>query len=265
MIRRSRRLTASRTNHAEPPRRAPEHSSTSDSIIDARGAEKTSCTNKKVIFMWAGTFLPHVEILPIHVDNGPSGWRVPASRRSVNDLRANMKLVTKGLLLIAVPSLVELALLGVVFDTQEQTAQAAQWVTTSKQILYQSSALVDPLLRQAARVRTGMVIGDPSLLDRHTVWIDMSDRLSKLDALVADTPQQVQRVQNMRRAIDAYRAQTVRISEALHDGQSPRSLAALGLGLSRHRFRRGGRPREFVHRSIPQPTRLRVATCLRQP
>jgi len=141
-----------------------------------------------------------------------------------------MKLFTKGLLLIAVPSLVELALLGAVFDTQEETAQAAQWVTNSKQILYQSSALVDPLLRQAARVRTGMVIGDPSLLDRHTVWIDMSDRLSKLDALVADTPQQVQRVQNMRRAIDAYRAQTATVSDALHEGRSGKSLAALESG-----------------------------------
>jgi len=180
--------------------------------------------------MWVGASLGHVEILPIHVDNGPSGWRVPVTCRGVNDLRATMKLFTKGLLLIAVPSLVELALLGAVFDTQEETAQAAQWVTNSKQILYQSSALVDPLLRQAARVRTGMVIGDPSLLDRHTVWIDMSDRLSKLDALVADTPQQVQRVQNMRRAIDAYRAQTATVSEALHEGRSGKSLAALESG-----------------------------------
>ena len=86
--------------------------------------------------------------------------RLLASRFGLDDpstLRANMKLFTKGLLLIAVPSVVELALLGVVFDTQEQTAQAAQWVDNSKQILYQSSAIVDPLLRQAARVRTAMV------------------------------------------------------------------------------------------------------------
>jgi len=100
-----------------------------------------------------------------------------------------MKLFTKGLLLIAVPSAVELALLGVVFDTQQQTAQAAQWVTNSKQILYQSSGIVEPLLRQAARVRTGMVVGDPALIDRRTVWVELGDRLSNLDTLVADTPQ----------------------------------------------------------------------------
>jgi signal transduction histidine kinase len=131
-----------------------------------------------------------------------------------------MKLFTRGLLLIAVPSAVELALLGVVFDTQEQTAQAAQWVTNSKQILYQSSAIVDPLLRQAARVRTAMVTGDVSLIDRHTVWVDIGDRLSKLDALVAGAPQQVARVHNMQRAIDEYREQTAAISQALHDGRS---------------------------------------------
>ncbi|OAJ54076.1 histidine kinase [Paraburkholderia ginsengiterrae] len=141
-----------------------------------------------------------------------------------------MKLFTKGLLLIAVPSVVELALLGVVFDTQEQTAQAAQWVTNSKQVLYQSSAIVDPLLRQAARIRTAMVIGDPSLIDRHTVWVDLGDRLSNLDSLVADTPQQLERVHKMQRAIEAYRVQAVAISQALHAGRSPKSFAVLEAG-----------------------------------
>ncbi|ANB72877.1 sensor histidine kinase [Paraburkholderia phytofirmans] len=141
-----------------------------------------------------------------------------------------MKLFTKGLLLIAVPSAVELALLGVVFDTQEQTAQAAQWVSNSKQILYQSSAMVDPLLRQAARVRTGMVVGDPLFIDRHTVWVDLGDRLSNLEALVADTPQQVGRVRKMQQAIEAYRAQAARISQALHAGRNLNSFAAQDTG-----------------------------------
>jgi signal transduction histidine kinase len=141
-----------------------------------------------------------------------------------------MKLFTKGLLLIAVPSVVELALLGVVFDTQEQTAQAARWVDNSKQILYQSSAIVDPLLRQAARIRTAMATGDASLIDRHMVWVDLGDRLSKLDALVAQTPQQFERVRNMRRMIDAYRAHTLAISQALHEGRSLNPFIALESG-----------------------------------
>jgi hypothetical protein len=73
MIRRLRRLTASRTNHAEPPRRALSLPHTCVSIIDARAAEKTSRTNKKVIFVCAGASSGSVEISAIHVDNGPSG------------------------------------------------------------------------------------------------------------------------------------------------------------------------------------------------
>ncbi|WP_144113773.1 sensor histidine kinase [Paraburkholderia sp. BCC1886] len=141
-----------------------------------------------------------------------------------------MKLFTKGLLLIAVPSLVELTLLGVVFDTQQQAAQAAVWVANSKQILYQSAALVDPLLRQAARVRTGMVAGDPAFIDRHTVWVDLGDRLTKLETLVADAPQQVERVHAMQRAIDSYRLQSVAIAQALRAGDRLEPFVALEQG-----------------------------------
>jgi hypothetical protein len=74
MIRRLRRLTAFRTNHAEPPRRALSLPNTSVSIIDARAAEKTPRTNKKVIFVWASASSRYIEISRIHVDNGPSGW-----------------------------------------------------------------------------------------------------------------------------------------------------------------------------------------------
>ena len=139
--------------------------------------------------------MPHRKVPPAR--RCIAGHEPPRLERPFATLRANMKLFTKGLLLIAVPSAVELALLGVVFDTQEQTAHAAQQVTNSKQILYQSSAIIDPLLRQAARVRTGMVIGDASLIDRHTVWVDLGDRLSNLEVLVAGTPHQVERVHKM--------------------------------------------------------------------
>jgi signal transduction histidine kinase len=138
-----------------------------------------------------------------------------------------MKLFTKGLLLIAVPSVIELALLGVVFDTQQQTAQAARWVANSQHILYESSSIIDPLLREAARVRTGMVVGDPVFIERHMAWVDLGDRLAKLEQLVQDTPQQAARLQQMRAAVDAYRAEASAISQALHEGHNMRAFAAL--------------------------------------
>lgn len=138
-----------------------------------------------------------------------------------------MKLFTKGLLLIALPSVVELALLGVVFDTQEQTALAVQSAANSKQILYQASALEDPLLRQAARVRTGLIVGDPAFIERHAAWVDLSDRLMHLDQLVADTPQQAARVRTMRDAIDRYHAQAIDAANLLREGRSTQAYASL--------------------------------------
>ncbi len=130
-----------------------------------------------------------------------------------------MKLFTKGLLLIAVPSLVELALVGMLSNTQEQVTQAAQWASHSKQVLYQASVIVDPLLREAARVRSGLILGDASFIDRQVVWVDLGDRLSRLEKLVADDPLQGERVRRMREAVAAYRAHTDRIYAALRAGQ----------------------------------------------
>ncbi|QCP49738.1 histidine kinase [Trinickia violacea] len=137
-----------------------------------------------------------------------------------------MKLFTKGLLLIAVPSIVELALLGVLFETQGQAAQAALWASRSKQVLYQASTIMDPLLRQASRLRAAIIVDDASFIDKHAVWIDLNDRLAQLQSLVADNPLQLDRVRRMREAVDVYRAQTNQVYEALADGERPIVLAA---------------------------------------
>lgn len=139
-----------------------------------------------------------------------------------------MKLFTKGLLLIAVPSVVELGLLGMLSKTQEQTTQAAQWAAHSKRVLYQASVIVDPLLRQASRVRAGLIAGDPSFIDRRAVWVDLNDRLAGLEKFVADDPLQVERVRRMREAVNAYRAENDASYTALRDGQRTRLVALEG-------------------------------------
>ncbi len=133
-----------------------------------------------------------------------------------------MKLFTKGLLLIAVPSIVELALLGVLSRTQEQTTQAAQWAAHSKQVLYQASLLVDPLLREASRVRAGLIAGNPSFLSGGAVWTGLDDRLDQLEKFVDDNPIQVERVRRMREAVTAYRAQVGAEYALLRDGHRAR-------------------------------------------
>src|SRR5260370_26670378 len=130
-----------------------------------------------------------------------------------------MKLFTKGLLLIAVRSLVELALVGVLSKAQEQATQAAVWASRSKQVLYQASGIADPLLREASRAKASIIAGDASFIDRHVVWVDVNDRLAQLESLVADNPLQVARVRRMRESVDVYRARINEIYASLHDQQ----------------------------------------------
>ncbi|SEI44860.1 sensor histidine kinase [Paraburkholderia diazotrophica] len=138
-----------------------------------------------------------------------------------------MKLFTKGLLLIALPSAVELALLGVVSDMQAQTAQAVERASDSRQIVYQAASLENPMLRQVARVRAGIVTDDPSFMDRHAAWGDLADRLARLEEAVADTPEQAARVRQMREAVDSYRQQAVSVAQSLRTGATMKPFATL--------------------------------------
>ncbi|WP_042269593.1 sensor histidine kinase [Paraburkholderia heleia] len=142
-----------------------------------------------------------------------------------------MKLFAKGLLLIAIPSAVELALLGVVFDTQGKAALAAKRAENTQQILWQANSLVDPLLREAARVRTGIVLEDPSFIDRHAVWTEFSDRITLLARMVADNPPQLARVERMRDAAYAWRKEAGDIADALRTGHSAPFARVAGKGM----------------------------------
>jgi signal transduction histidine kinase len=139
----------------------------------------------------------------------------------------SMKLFTKGLLLIALPSAIELALLGVVFDMQAQTTRAVERSSDSKQVLYQATALENPVLRQVARVRTGIVAGDASFMDRHAAWVDIGDRLARLETAVADTPAQAARVHRMRDEVDSYRQQALSVAQSLRTGATMKPFVTL--------------------------------------
>ncbi|MBN3814109.1 CHASE3 domain-containing protein, partial [Paraburkholderia sp. Ac-20347] len=142
-----------------------------------------------------------------------------------------MKLFTKGLLLIAIPSAIELALLGVVFDTQGKAAQAARSADNSKQILWQATSLVDPLLREAARVRTAIVLEDPSFIDRRAVWTEFSDRVSLLAHMVNDNPEQHARVERIRAYARTWRARCAQVADALREGRATSLVRAAGDGM----------------------------------
>lgn len=131
-----------------------------------------------------------------------------------------MKLFAKGLLLIAIPSAIEFALLGVVFDTQGEAAQAAKSAENSKQILWQAASLAHPLLREAARVRTAIVLDDSSFIDRRAVWAEFSDRIALLAHMVSDNPAQLARIQRINDYARTWRMRCGKVADALRAGHA---------------------------------------------
>ena len=137
-----------------------------------------------------------------------------------------MRLFTKGLLLVAVPIVFELALLAALFGVERQVADAERWALQSKKVINQAEALLDPLLRQASRLRAGIIVGDTSFADKRSTWIELADRLNALEAAVADNPEQTGRIARMRETIGRYRALTQRIAEQLRAGHREQVIAA---------------------------------------
>src|SRR5690348_3023617 len=115
-----------------------------------------------------------------------------------------MRLTTKGLLLIAIPTAVELALLSGLVKAQNDAEQAEQWALHSKDVLRQTSAILEPVLIESVRMRGAVFKNERGSTTPVTLWIDLDRRIDHLVDLVADNPVQVERAAQIRQTVQAY-------------------------------------------------------------
>jgi len=120
-----------------------------------------------------------------------------------------MKLFTKGLLLVAIPGLFELGLLAILYKSQSNATQAEAWLLHTKDVIIEAARVREPILKQSARMRTGIVFGDSTGLDKTDLWDRVDHELAQLRALVNDNAQQLDNVEKIRQAVQNYRAWTV--------------------------------------------------------
>jgi signal transduction histidine kinase len=130
-----------------------------------------------------------------------------------------MRLITKGLLLIAIPSLVELGLLAGVIRTQAEAQDAERWSVRSKEVLSQTTAVLDPVLADAVRMRGAVIDGYGQVWTPPSQWGEIDRRIDRLIELVADNPLQVQRAVQIRQIAQAYRQWSERSQALLRQGQ----------------------------------------------
>jgi signal transduction histidine kinase len=126
-----------------------------------------------------------------------------------------MKLFTKGLLLIGVPTLFELMLIGFLFKAERDAADADFWADHTKQVITTAADIVEPLLREDAALRNAALGDDRSAIGDERFWQTLDERVSRLEDLVSDNPRQVERVRTIRQDIAGYHTWDRRILEAV--------------------------------------------------
>jgi signal transduction histidine kinase len=130
-----------------------------------------------------------------------------------------MRLFTKGLLLIAVPSAFEIGLLGLVYMTHLDTETAGNWAAHSKLVIGQTNDVLEPMLAQAIRVRSAALANDPAAIDDSALWTELDRRVDQLADIVADNPPQVARAAQIRNTIRQYRQWSSHARELIESGQ----------------------------------------------
>jgi signal transduction histidine kinase len=130
-----------------------------------------------------------------------------------------MRLTTKGLLLIAIPAVFELALLSGLVKAQVDTAQEERWAAHSEDVLRQTSAILEPVLLESVRLRGAVLSNDANVTTPLALWMDIDRRIDKLNDLVADNPGQVERTEQIRQSVQAYRQWSDRLQDLLRSGR----------------------------------------------
>ena len=132
-----------------------------------------------------------------------------------------MNLLTKGLLLIAIPSLLELGVLGLLLDKQSDATHTESWELHSRQVIDQAATLIDPLLRESSFVHGAAITGTVDALAYPGPWQEFDRRLNTISTLVADDPLQLARLSAVGSLAKQYHEWAMRYAAlvAAHDAE----------------------------------------------
>lgn len=117
-----------------------------------------------------------------------------------------MRLLTKGLLIVAIPSLFEVLLLAALFKSQADAAEAERWATHSAQVINQAAEVREPMLVESARIRNAILLDQFEPISRPEMWTDLEVKVGELSRLVVDNPSQSALVRQIHTAIGQYRS-----------------------------------------------------------
>ncbi|EJM98631.1 ATP-binding protein [Herbaspirillum sp. YR522] len=147
-----------------------------------------------------------------------------------------MKLLTKGWVIVAIPSLFEVVLLASLFKMQADAEDAERWAAHSASVMNQASEVREPMLLESARIRNAVLINDPTPISRPEMWADVDAKLGELQTMVEDNAAQSAAVAGLRESVANYRTWADSARQRMQDGQREAVIAQLRDEAGPHRL-----------------------------
>src|ERR1051326_7264589 len=111
---------------------------------------------------------------------------------------ARLTIFQKGLLLVAVPAIIQLGLIWLVYSTQQHQVEAQQWSAHTKEVLGQAQRILTLLVEEQTGVRGFLITNDASFVEPfNRAAHDLPAALEKLQSLVVDNPPQSARARQI--------------------------------------------------------------------
>ncbi|ALU89334.1 two component sensor histidine kinase protein [Herbaspirillum rubrisubalbicans M1] len=153
-----------------------------------------------------------------------------------------MRLLTRGLLIVAIPSLFEVLLLGALFKVQADAEEAERWAAHSAQVVNQAAEVREPMLLESARIRNAILLDQTDPISRADMWAELEVKAGELARLVADNSAQSNAVRGVHEAIARYRTWADSARERMSRGQREELIRQLRDEQGPHRLS------EFLYR-----------------
>jgi len=139
--------------------------------------------------------------------------------------RRGLSLLQKGLLIISIPLVFQLALLVLLFNQQRRQTYAQEMAVHTKEVIVVVDRILESLLVMQADLR-GEMLQLPATIEpggeaEHT----LPDQLQELSALVSDNPEQVATSANLATLIESRLRWSAEIHGMLRDGRNAQAIA----------------------------------------
>ena len=147
-------------------------------------------------------------------------------------MNSKFSIVRKGLLLVAIPLVIQACFIGMLVHSQVELDNAQRWAVHTKEVIARVEEVYRRLLEGYTSIRILAVVRQP--LDRQAFprcdSNKMPARFDELRALVSDNDQQTPRVQLAAGQAETFRRWLVEEERLLQSGERGRALDGLDTG-----------------------------------